>query len=96
MFGLPWAWLAPLSRSPACALLLLKRLPPGNSSTAAHLGKARRTILYWSKEDGFEPQGGWTDVFVSLLSAVNDALQDTIIKKQRLIEFKRSYSGAGR
>jgi hypothetical protein len=63
---------------------------------AAHLGKARRTILYWSKEDGFEPQGGWTDVFVSLLSAVNDALQDTIIKKQRLIEFKRSYSGAGR
>lgn len=62
---------------------------------AKYLGKSRRTIVYWAN-DAFPPKEGWPRVFASLLAAVNDALQDTIIRKQRLIDFKRSYSGAGR
>ena len=69
--------------------------PEWQRKAAAHLGKSRRTIIYWASEDGHDPED-WDAVFVSLLAAANDALQDIIIRKNRLIEFKRAYSTPGR
>ena len=69
--------------------------PEYQRKAAAHLGVSRRTVIYWASKEGHDPKD-WNSVFVSLLAAVNDALMDTLIRKNRLIEFKKAYSSRGR
>lgn len=61
---------------------------------AAHLGKARRTIVYWANGE-YEPRE-WGAVFLSLLGCCAGALTTIQQREAVITDFKRTYPGGGR